>query len=126
MALKKEHRFAYVLAVVLLLVGVISYAAFSSKPPERPVRIMFKSIAGKVLFDHKTHTDESGLGLACNDCHHMLEEGDTEAQPCMECHEPQSEDEDVPKRSDAFHQQCIGCHQEFEAGPTECASCHVL
>ena len=126
MALKKELRFAYVLAVVLLGVGVISYAAFSSKPPERPVRIMFKSIAGKVLFDHKTHTADSGFGLSCNDCHHTLEAGETDAQACLECHAPKSEDPDVPKRSDAFHRQCIRCHQEIEAGPIACAACHVM
>lgn len=126
MALKKEHRFAYVLAVVLLVVGVVSYAAFPSKPPQRPVRIMFDSIAGKVLFDHKAHTSDSGFGLSCSDCHHTLEVGETDATACLECHAPQSEDADVPKRSEAFHQQCIRCHQEIEAGPVACASCHTL
>jgi hypothetical protein len=27
---------------------------------------------------------------------------------------------------DAFHDQCIQCHREFEAGPEECSQCHVL
>ena len=125
MALKKEQQFALVAAVILLLVGIISYSAFSAKVPEQPVRIMFDSIAGKVLFSHKTHLDDTGYGISCGDCHHMLEEGDTEAQTCLECHELVSEDEDVPKRSEAFHLQCIGCHEEIEAGPMECDMCHV-
>jgi len=126
MALKKEQQFAYGLAIVLFVVGVISYAAFPAKTPEQPVRIMFDSVAGKVLFDHKTHTTDSGYGLACADCHHNLEEGETEPPSCLECHEPQTEDAEVPKRSDAFHTQCINCHQEIEAGPKECGFCHVL
>lgn len=126
MGSNKEQRFAYILTVVLLVVGVVSYAAFPAKTPERPVRMMFQSIAGKVLFDHKTHTSGSGHGISCRDCHHTLEEGETEAQACRECHELQSDDPDVPKRSDAFHRQCIICHQQYEAGPKECNKCHVL
>ena len=126
MALKKEQQFAYGLAIVLFVVGVISYAAFPAKTPEQPVRIMFDSVAGKVLFDHKTHTAGSGYGLSCADCHHNLEAGETEPPSCLECHEQQTEDVDVPKRSDAFHTQCINCHQEIEAGPRECGFCHVL
>ena len=127
MVSKNERQLAYGIAIILFIVGVISYAAFSAKPPDQPLRLMFKSIAGKVLFDHKTHTAASGYGLSCRDCHHNLEEGETQAPGCsLECHEPVSEDPDIPKRSDAFHLQCIRCHQEIEAGPQECASCHVL
>ena len=126
MAFKKEQRFAYILAAVLLVVGVVSYAAFPKKTPDRPIRIMFQGIAGKVLFGHQTHTADSGYAISCADCHHTLEAGETEAQACLECHEQQSEDPDVPKRSDAFHRQCINCHQEIEAGPKECNACHVL
>ncbi len=126
MVLKKEQQFAVIMAVVFFVVGVVCYAAYSQKVPEQPVRIMFDSIAGKVLFSHKTHLSDTGYGLSCNDCHHNLEEGDTAAQSCLECHEPESEDQDMPKRSDAFHKQCINCHQEIDAGPRECNSCHVL
>jgi hypothetical protein len=33
----------------------------------------------------------------------------------------------MPKRSDAFHQQCAGCHEDFGKGPAEsnCNGCHV-
>ena len=126
---KKELRMAYALAVCLLVVGVASYAAFTPEVPEEPLRLMFKVTAGKVLFDHKTHTSEFGYGLSCIDCHHELEDEEGEdAQPCGECHDPDEGDEEVPKRGDAFHQQCAGCHEEYEAGPieSECAKCHVL
>ena len=130
MAPKKELKLAYYIAGILLFVGALSYAAFPVNVPDEPRRIMFESIAGKVFFDHKTHSTETGYGLDCIECHHELEEGETDPQPelCGDCHEPDSEDEEVPKKLDAFHLQCAGCHEEFNAGPLteECNSCHVL
>ena len=126
---KKELQLVYGLAVIFLIVGVISYAAFSAKPPTRePIRLMFPVAAGNVLFDHKTHTDIPGYGLSCGDCHHTLAEDEyADAQSCSECHDPDEGDEEVPKRSDAFHQQCGGCHGDFGNGPVEsnCTGCHV-
>lgn len=130
MTAKKELQRAYALAIVLLVVGILSYAAFPAKTPEQPPRIMLKNVAGKVLFDHKTHTSVRGYGLSCLDCHHTDAEDETEPELCSEggCHEPKSEDEDMLNRFDAFHLQCIGCHQEFEVSPLEeqCELCHVM
>ncbi len=152
---QKELKLAYGLAIVLLIVGVLSFAAFPAKTPDEPIRIMYKSVAGKVLFDHKTHRADSGYSLACEDCHHHFEfEGSSgidgeepvvqacavchpfkpkeQAYPesCMECHDEEDLDEDVEitKRTDAFHNQCEGCHQETEIGPVEerCNWCHVM
>lgn len=144
MAPNKELRLAYGLMVVLFVVGVITYAAFPAKTPDVPIRLMFKAVAGKVLFDHKTHTAESGYGLSCQDCHHHPADDDAalracgdchnlpEKDPqfteaCAECHEPEDiEGTEMVKRGDAFHAQCIGCHKEYGAGAAECAECHVL
>lgn len=127
MASNKELRLAYGLAIIFLIVGVLSYAAFPAKAPETPLRIMFHSAAGKVLFDHQIHGSEVGYGAECADCHHELEAGEIEgAEACGACHEAESDDEDMPNRSDAFHQQCIGCHQDYGSGPEECAACHIL
>ncbi len=140
---EKELKLAYGLAAVLLVVGILSYTAFSAKAPEEPVRIMFKCAAGKVLYDHKIHTDDSGYGYACGDCHHHPEGGE-ELSACGECHVAEPDPYDPPqycldchdatdiegmemmKRSDAFHSQCIGCHKDIDAGPQECSSCHVM
>ena len=75
MSSKKELKLAYGMAIALFVVGAVSYAytAFSAKPPELPVRIMYPSAAGKVLFDHKTHTADTGYGFSCYDCHHHPE-----------------------------------------------------
>ncbi len=140
----KEMRIAYGLAVVLLIIGVLSYTAFSAKAPEEPIRLMFKTSTGKVLFQHKIHTVPSGYGASCFDCHHHPEDdesairscgdchgvGDDAGQAletCMECHDSDEiEDYEMVKRSDAFHSQCIDCHKDFEKGPAECSGCHVM
>ena len=146
MSSKKDLQLAYGLAIVLFVVGVVSYAytAFSAKPPDEPVRIMFNSVAGKVLFSHKMHTVASGYGAACLDCHHHYEEDEESMRACGDCHQilaeegavPEScldcheiediEDTEITKKGDAFHDQCINCHQDIEAGPVECSECHVL
>ncbi len=127
---KKELRLAYGLAVCLLVIGVVSYAAFPLKVPEEPLRIMYNVASGNVPFNHKIHTGEQGYGLACEDCHHeLLDDEFDEAQACGDgCHDPEEGDEEVPKRADAFHQQCAGCHEDYEAGPVEkeCALCHII
>jgi len=53
MEVRKERVVAYFLGVILLVIGIVSYAAFPERPPEEPVRISMKSSAGKVLFDMK-------------------------------------------------------------------------
>ena len=124
---KKELKLAYGVAACLLVIGAISYAAFPLKAPQEPLRIMFHVTAGNVLFNHKVHGDVSGYGLSCGDCHHTLSEDEyADAQSCSECHELDEGDEEMPKRADAFHLQCINCHKDFEAGPTECSGCHTL
>ena len=119
-----EKAFAYVLVAALFAIGVVCYA-FSGTKPEEPVRIMFKVTAGKVLFDHKGHALEDGYGIECVDCHHAWDE-DPDVKPvsCTECHE--IDGEDPIKRSEALHQQCIGCHEDDGLAPVECSQCHVL
>jgi hypothetical protein len=131
MTSEQQMKLAYRLAIVLFIVGVLSYAAFSAPTPDQPVRMIFKVAAGNVLFDHKAHSDISGIAASCGDCHHTLEESEyKDAEACGKCHKPESDDEDVPRHSEAFHQQCIGCHVDFGAGPgdssEDCSLCHVL
>ena len=124
MEVKKERTVAYCLAAVMLFVGVLCYAAFPVKTPEKPIRIMLKNAGGNVLFDHKEHVAESGYAVACEDCHHDIENEGDKPSACGECHKP-SDAEDAPKRSDAFHSQCKTCHEEG-GGPVDCAQCHAM
>lgn len=143
MASKRQLQIAYGLAIYFLFIGVLSYAVFPAEAPEEPVRMQFNVTAGKVLFDHKTHVAPAGYGLSCVDCHHHPAEDETDTrackschpaaegaplpESCLECHEQDEISESVMEKSgDAFHNQCIGCHQEFDAGPGECAQCHVM
>jgi len=121
MGIKNETTLAYAIAVVLLAVGIVCYAAFPERPPEVPIRIMFESTPGKVLLDHKGHASEEGYGVACTDCHHDLEEEGAKPEACSSCHDPDAE----IKLPDAFHKLCIGCHEEGGSGPVECSGCHV-
>ena len=148
MTSKKELQLAYGLAIVLLVVGVASYAftALSPKVLDEPVRIMYSSVAGDVLYGHKTHVaPDTGYGISCADCHHhpaddeeaslracgdCHQETSEEAplpESCLECHDADEiEDTEMVKKGDAFHAQCIQCHKEVGGGPTECSQCHIL
>ena len=147
MTSKSELQLALRLTLILLVAGLFCFAAFPVTPPERPVRLAYQTKAGKVIFDHKTHLSKTGYGLDCGDCHHHTGEGEAEtedhgscgdchvkpveaqmvSQTCNECHDPEDYDlEELTARADAFHSQCITCHKDFEAGPVECAACHVM
>jgi class III cytochrome C family protein len=144
MTSKKQLRLAYGLAAIFFIVGIVSYAAFPAKEPENPVRLMFKSAAGNVLFDHKIHSDSSGYGLSCKDCHHHPEEDDADLRACGDCHKlpekgeavqkactdchdtDEIEGSEMMKRPEAFHAQCIDCHKEVDAGPQDCGLCHFM
>lgn len=123
---KKETYLAYALAAILLVVGVVSYAAYPTKAPEEPIRIVFKNIAGNVLFGHKEHTSDEGYGLKCTECHHEIEKEGEKPSRCGECHEAEEGEGMGPLRSDAFHKQCQGCHEDQGMGPVNCSACHVL
>ncbi len=121
MNFKREDWVAFVIMVICLAIGIIGYAAFSLKKPELPIRIMFTTTAGNVLFDHKIHSKEYA---DCTDCHHDISDETERPTACGECH-LSKESEEAPKRAVAFHKQCIGCHEDQGAGPTECSGCHV-
>ncbi|MGD9175828.1 MAG: cytochrome c3 family protein [Desulfobacterales bacterium] len=141
---KNELKLAGAVAICLLVIGVISYAAFPLKAPDEPLRLMYTVAAGNVLFNHKVHTAVEGYGLACFDCHHHPPEDDSSLIACGQCHLPPAEEVEVNQtcldchdesdfedtemltRGDAFHEQCIKCHKDFEAGPVECTGCHAL
>ena len=73
--------------------------------------IVLESNFGEVAFDHSAHGD-----FSCEECHHV---GETD-QSFTDCH---NEDADIDAKQ-AFHENCITCHQDQEAGPTGCSECH--
>ncbi|MBF0201044.1 MAG: cytochrome c3 family protein [Desulfamplus sp.] len=121
MTSNKDLKIASLLAIVLFITGFTCYAAFPPPSPDEPVRLMFQNAAGKVLFTHTVHSYD--YDISCLDCHHNIEDDDI--YNCSECHEAEGDDY-VPGRTDALHQQCIGCHQDMGAGPVDCNSCHAM
>ena len=149
MTSKKELKLAYCVAIVLLVVGVLSYAAFSAKAPDEPSRVMYHSAAGKVMFTHQTHLAEDGYSLDCSSCHHHGEETTScgschlkmeggFAMSCMECHEVEDHaDLEVSnKKGVDFYsaESCLDCHDNVEemtamtranAFHGQCIGCHT-
>jgi hypothetical protein len=124
---RKELNWVYAVTVILLVLAVGSYAAFPDRSPKQPLRIAFQNVAGKVVFDHARHRLEAGYGLACGECHHTLAPDEyDQAGSCTECHAVEEGDDQMLKRSDALHQQCIGCHREYGGGPVDCVQCHMM
>jgi hypothetical protein len=176
MTSKNENLLALAIAVICLVVGVLCYGVLPAKAPDVPLRVMFHSIGGNVLFDHQTHS--SAYGLECDACHHSYEEGQADMpgdcgschqkdseyrmalgengifdhethseyygldcdachhyyvegepgglEPCGDCHMRDIDDDSILNYVDAFHQQCIGCHEDMglTPGKADCAGCH--
>ncbi len=121
MTTQPNLKISILLMIIFFIAGIVCYIAFPSpESGDQPMRLMFQNKAGKVLFEHTGHVDE--YDLDCMECHHNLE--DDEIYNCSECHEDTG-DEDMPSRSDGFHMQCKGCHEDSDAGPVECNSCHA-
>lgn len=91
---------------------------------------------GPVKLNHKKHSEE--YGIDCTNCHHDYRNGEnvwTETDPvksCVECHDPEKGQGDVPKLQNAYHRNCRDCHQELikqgksETAPSKkCNDCHL-
>jgi hypothetical protein len=135
MTSKKHRMMIYGVAAHLFLIAIVCYAAFPVEKPEEPLRLMYHTKAGKVLFDHKIHAGEEGYGLDCYDCHHHTPDDETgliscgtchvpkpeqgvHPESCLDCHEEDElEDSEYPKHSDALHDQCTNCHNAYGSGP---------
>lgn len=137
-----EKKFYWVLAIaiVFLCVGMAGYLLAPAKKPELPSRIFLPASAGDVVFDHKSHY--SAYNLTCLECHHhpttttpsfvpcaSCHTAETEGKPylprCAECHDVATiRDTPMLNTKDAFHKQCIECHETRKVPATACADCH--
>ena len=92
----------------------------------------FDDLYGPVRFMHLKHAADVG---DCTACHHYkpADAATTDAaggKPpvlrCAACHQKPF-NADLPDRvglKAAYHQQCMGCHEERKQGPVDCAGCH--
>lgn len=77
---------------------------------------------------HDDLISDGGLE-ACATCHVVEEqkEAATDFSPCATCHYQPRDKELVPTRMNAYHDGCMGCHEEMGAGPygaEACNECH--
>ena len=74
------------------------------------------------------HMFEKGLE-GCTPCHKLIDMSDYDGEytTCAQCHQKETKDLMVTRTS-AFHDQCIGCHEELGMGPytdKDCGKCHI-
>ena len=109
----------------MVLLAVVAAAGYlvPAGEEEQPVRVLLPNKGGKVVFEHRAHAE--AYGIECDTCHHT---GDYDT-PCAECHNAEAaEEQGIPNLMEAFHQNCMGCHEETGAGPyvkDQCNQCHL-
>ncbi len=126
MGTTRTNQVALLLLVASLITGVVAFYYNDAKaPPEEPVRVVYDSKGGLVVFDHAAHV--ARMEDDCTACHHT---GDEES--CRTCHE----ENDIPVM-DAYHekgedyqdddsyQSCMSCHKAEGMNPKNCRGCHL-
>ncbi|MBI5206309.1 MAG: cytochrome c3 family protein [Candidatus Firestonebacteria bacterium] len=92
-----------------------------------------------VYFDHNKHFNKNtGLGFACEECHHELKNPEQKPVMCSTdlCHLPKTEPQKdtqvkIPVLKDAYHTMCRGCHKKNEKSyknapkTQDCGACHI-
>ena len=97
----------------------------SEDTPEMP---SLKKAAHQRCMDcHDDLFEEDDLST-CSTCHNQadMKTYDGDYTSCSSCHDKKTE-ELIPTRTNAFHEQCISCHKERDAGPRkpeDCSQCH--
>ena len=125
----RSNRIAFLLLLTSLIVGVVAFCYHDAKdPPEEPVRVVYESKGGLVVFDHAAHTER--MEGDCVACHHY-DGDDDEKENCRDCHL----DNDIPIMH-AYHEKgedfldddtyysCMSCHEEGGKDPKNCRGCH--
>lgn len=130
----KQHRFAplaALIAAVTLGVGLILSTALSQEDmKEVKAEDFAPHTRPAALFAHDAHNEKAKID-DCAVCHHgkdadgkMTVEETSEGQPCADCHAVDARSGTPLMR--AYHQKCIACHRQKNAGPVCCGECHKL
>lgn len=85
----------------------------------------YGDLYGPVRFMHMKHAAVLGDCLVCH--HHRPKDTKAlETTACASCHQGAFDprDRDRIGLKAAYHQQCMGCHQERNKGPVGCTECH--
>ncbi len=109
----KKYLIITLVTSLLLAVSVIGYL-MPQDSDETPMRILFDSNGGQVVFSHIKHIDD--YGEDCVRCHHK-EEGTTTPLPCGSCHAAKFDQAFAENHSSNFDgEYCAKCHHPAPAG----------
>ncbi len=114
-------------ALLLAATVVFLLPAFTSQGLEEIPNDTFENAQRpSVVFMHDEHNEKAQLEDKCWFCHHTdgtapSEDESSEGTPCADCHN----DDSTTGLMDAYHKQCIGCHEKEGKGPLACGECHV-
>ena len=77
-----------------------------------------------VKFSHRQHAHWTKIGEGCSECHHYSPAG--LIPPCSECHTKEINPKNLRQvgLKGAYHQHCMGCHQEWSLS-NDCNFCHA-
>ncbi len=112
--------------IALIIIGIVGYTTEKSTTP---VRILFKTGGGNVIFSHKAHILDYGF-LKCQECHHnTLPDTSIKDWRCRDCHSQgtmyEGLCEDRAPHVNCVGVQCISCHEEMLGmGGEDCSMCH--
>lgn len=120
MSVKLNKIIPLCIIVVLAVIGIIGYSISKSGSP---VRVLFKTKGGNVIFTHKAHV--SDYEIDCKDCHH---ETDEKVYNCRQCHSAGTDYslicEDRPVHKQCIGANCIDCHKDMGLDEKDCKFCH--
>jgi hypothetical protein len=138
MRLKNKSKPVILAALVLVLIAAAGYVRSGQKQP-MPVRILFESKGGKVVFSHLVHHRD--YAVECAKCHHDRPEspvsGTDNALACNSCHPNEFGQDFVDNHMDSFPDDsyCVRCHHvEYDKlifdhdahteYASDCSDCH--
>ncbi|MBN2160166.1 MAG: cytochrome c3 family protein [Spirochaetes bacterium] len=110
---------------LFVLIGIIGYSIEKSSTP---VRVLFSTNGGDVVFQHEAHVRDYDQ-RKCQNCHHNMWSDSLErGWKCRSCHREGADYENICEDR-APHRQCIGanciaCHADLGIDPKECSFCH--
>jgi hypothetical protein len=114
----------FIIALLCVFI-IIAFWGYCYEQETEPIRVVFITKGGPVVFEHLEHTSPDGYELECESCHHNYSTEETKnentSMNCRECHYSKKlktvcEDADVHKR--CIGENCMQCHEE------NCEFCH--
>lgn len=120
----------------------VKLAALPATSDDLPEKVVIKDLAqkyGPSNFPHRkivarldtiirkskvAATFHGSTDALCAGCHHQSPIG-RRPQPCKACHDKTGHPKkDKPSLLNAYHRQCIGCHQKMAIKTVGCTDCH--